>query len=164
MQHLLSKVRYCLPYFINLMLNEINSKARKNNKPAIAITDINNAFEEVVKNSDHFKDWKSRLFDYMPLPDAEFVNEVLIYIAHTNAISKQKLYDIAIRHGKKNNYMDFIDDLEEDGYIIIDNFRQGSCDLAEWPNTEALIEKCGLKTKVYHEPEHPDWKTLVISR
>lgn len=121
MQHLLSKIRYCLPYFINLMLNEINSRARKNNNPAITINDIDSAFDEVVKNSDHFKDWKSRLFDYMPLPDAEFVNEVLIYIAHTNAISKQKLYDIAIRFGKKDNYMDLIDDLEEDGYIAEDN-------------------------------------------
>ena len=121
MQHLLSKIRYCLPYFINLMLNEINSKARKNNNPAITINDIDNAFDEVVKNSDHFKDWKSRLFDYMPLPDAEFVNEVLIIIAHMNVISKQKLYDLAIRYGKKNNYMDFIDDLEEDGYITEEN-------------------------------------------
>jgi uncharacterized protein len=118
MLHLLSKIRYCLPYFINLMLNEINSKARKDKNPAITINDIDNAFDEVVKNSDHFKDWKSRLFDYMPLPDAEFVNEVLIFIAHMNTISKQKLYDLAIRHAKKDNYMDFIDGLEEDGYII----------------------------------------------
>lgn len=121
MRHLLSKIRYCLPYFINLMLHEINCKALKNKNPAITINDIENAFDEVVKNSDHFKDWKSRLFDYMPLPDAEFVNEVLIFIAHMNIISKQKLYDLAIRYGKKNNYMDFIDGLEEDGYITEEN-------------------------------------------
>jgi len=120
-QHLLSKIRYSLPYFINLMLHEINSKARKDSNPAITINDIDKAFEEVVKNSDHFKDWKSRLFDYMPLPDASFLNEVLIYIAHKNAISKQKLYDVAIRHGKKDDYMDFIDGLEEDGYITEEN-------------------------------------------
>ena len=121
MRYLLSKIRYCLPYFINLMLNEINSKALKDNNRAITINEIDSAFDEVVKNSDHFKDWKSRLFDYMPLPDAEFVNEVLIFIAHKNAISKQKLYDVAIRYGKKENYMDFIDGLEEDGYITEEN-------------------------------------------
>jgi hypothetical protein len=121
MQHLLTKVRYNLPYFINLMLHEINRNARKNKNSAITINDIDNAFEAVVKNSDHFKDWKSRLFDYMPSPDAKFVNEVLIYIAHSNTISKQKLYDIAIRHRKKDNYMDFVDGLEEDGYITEEN-------------------------------------------
>ncbi|WP_143774486.1 hypothetical protein [Niastella vici] len=121
MQYLLSKIQYCLPYFINLMLDEINSKARKNHNPAITVNDIDRAFDEVVKNSDHFKDWKSRLFDYMPLADAEFVNEVLIFIAHKNTISMQKLYDIAIRHGKKDTYMDFIDGLEEDGYITEEN-------------------------------------------
>ena len=121
MQHLLSKINYCLPYFINLMLNEINSKARKDNNAVITINDIDKAFDEVVKNSDHFKDWKSRLFDYMPLPDANFVNEVLIFIAHMNSISKQKLYNLAVRHRKKDNYMDFIDGLEEDGYITEEN-------------------------------------------
>jgi hypothetical protein len=119
--HLLSKIRYCLPYFINLMLHEINNKALKVNNPIITITDIDSAFDTVVKNSDHFKDWKSRLFDYMPLPDAEFVNEILIHIAHKNFISKQKLYDIALRHYKKDNYMDFVDGLEEDGYITEEN-------------------------------------------
>jgi hypothetical protein len=121
MQHLLSKIRYYLPYFINLMLHEINRKARKDKNSAITINDIDSAFDEVVKNSDHFKDWKSRLFDYMPLTDAEFVNEILIFIAHKNAISKQKLHDIAIRNGRKNDYMDFIDGLEEDGYITEEN-------------------------------------------
>ena len=121
MQHLLSKIRHYLPYFINLMLHEINRKARKDKNSAITINDIDSAFDEVVKNSDHFKDWKSRLFDYMPLTDAEFVNEILIFIAHKNTITKQKLHDIAIRHGRKNDYMDFIDGLEEDGYLTEEN-------------------------------------------
>lgn len=121
MEHLLLKIKYCLPYFINLMLHEINSKARKERIIEISINNIDDAFNSVVKNSDHFKDWKSRLFDYMPFLDAEFVNEILIYIAHKNTISKQKLYDVAIKHNKKHNYMDFIDGLEEDGYITEEN-------------------------------------------
>lgn len=47
------------------------------------------------------------------------------------------------------------------GYIIIDNWKQASADLADWPITEKLIE--GMNTTVYKEPTHPDWKTLVIS-
>ncbi|HEY4195883.1 MAG TPA: AAA-like domain-containing protein [Mucilaginibacter sp.] len=116
--YLLSKIQYYLPYFINLMLDEINKKARKDNVAGISKKDIDAAFEKIVKNNDHFKDWKNRLFDYMPMPDALFLNEVLIYIAHNEKISKQKLFDIANKHNKRIDYMDLVDGLDKDGYII----------------------------------------------
>lgn len=116
--YLLSKIQYYVPYFINLMLDEINKKARKTNNTAITDTDIDNAYETVVKSTDHFKDWKNRIFDYMPADDAEFVNEILIHIAHYETISQQKIYDIAGKHNKINERMDLIDGLEKDGYII----------------------------------------------
>jgi uncharacterized protein len=116
--HLLSKIQYYVPYFINLMLDEINKTARKNNNPNITIADIDKAFDTVVKNSDHFKDWKNRLFDYMPKEDANFLNDILIHIAHKESIGKQKIHDIATAHKKVMQRMDLIDELEKDGYII----------------------------------------------
>ena len=81
-QYVLSKIRYCLPYFISLMLNEINKRTERIKNLQLQPNDIDEAFNEVVKNNDHFNDWKSRLFDYFSWPDAEFVHEVLICIAH----------------------------------------------------------------------------------
>lgn len=46
------------------------------------------------------------------------------------------------------------------GHIIIDNWKQASADLAEWPITEKLIE--GMDITIYKEPAHEDWSTLVI--
>lgn len=46
------------------------------------------------------------------------------------------------------------------GYIIIDNWKQATADLPEWPITEKLIE--GMDITIYKEPTHQDWKTLVI--
>jgi len=120
-KYLLSKIHYYLPYFINLMLDEINKAARKNKNKSITVTEIDSAFDRVVKNSAHFKEWKSRLFDYMPISDATFLNEILITIAHKELISKRKLYDIAAKHGKKIDYMDLIEGLDKDGYIIENN-------------------------------------------
>ena len=117
-EYLLSKIQYHLPYFINLILDEINKTARKDNTPDINSKNIDDAFDKVVKNNDHFKEWKNRLFDYMPKEDAEFLNEVLVHIAHKESISKLKLYDIANKHNKKTDYMDLIDGIDRDGYII----------------------------------------------
>ncbi len=115
--HLLSKIQYYVPYFINLMLDEINKTAQKNDSPVITTVSIDLAFDKVVKNSDHFKDWKNRLFDYVPKDETDFLNNVLIYIAYKNKISKQKIHDIAVEHNKVTEMMDLIDELEKDGYI-----------------------------------------------
>jgi hypothetical protein len=117
-QHLLHKIRYFVPYFINLMLDEINKQARKANNPKITTHDIDTAFDTIVKNSDYFKDWKKRLQDYMPKEDFYFVNEILTHTAHKKQIILQEIYDKAIKYNKTADYMDFIHDLEKDGYMV----------------------------------------------
>jgi hypothetical protein len=116
-KYLLSKIQYFVPFFINLLLNEIDKQAQKSNNLKITRQDIDKAFDTVIKNSDHFKDWKRRLQDYMPKEDFNFVNEILIHTAHKEYITLQEIYDKAVKHSKTADYMDFINDLEKDGYI-----------------------------------------------
>jgi hypothetical protein len=115
--YFLDKIQYYVPYFFNIMLDEIDSKARKSNNPIVTEQDIDTAFYAVIKNNDHFVDWKRRLKDYMPGDDFEFVNELLTHIAHKGNIYVQEIYDKAQRHNKSTDYMDFIFNLEHDGYI-----------------------------------------------
>jgi hypothetical protein len=116
-QYLLDKIHYFVPYFINLLLDEINKQAKKADNSKITTQKIDTAFDTVVKHSDYFKDWKKRLQDYMPSADFNFVNEILIHTAHKGHITLQEIYDKAVRHKKTADYMDFIDELEKDGYI-----------------------------------------------
>jgi len=116
-EYLLSKIQYFVPYFINLLLDEINKQAKKTDNPKITTQGIDTAFDIVVRHSDYFRDWKQRLQDYMPKEDFDFVNEILIHTAHRGHISLQEIYDKAVKHNKTADYMDFIEDLEKDGYI-----------------------------------------------
>lgn len=50
--------------------------------------------------------------------------------------------------------------VKKGGFIIIDNYKQPTADLADWPITEKLIEN--LDVRFYKEPEHQDWQTIVI--
>jgi uncharacterized protein len=99
--HLLGKIDNFIPYFINLMLDEINKTALKSQNPLITTTDIDKAFSKIVKMSDHFKEWKNRLFDYYPIDDADFMNETLVFISHKNKINKRQLYDLALNTIRK---------------------------------------------------------------
>ena len=116
-EHLLGKIHYYVPYFINLMLNEINKQARKINNPEITEQEIDNAFEAIVTHNDYFQDWEDRLQQYMTKADFNFVNELLTYTAQKGVITLQEIYDKAVKHDKTDDYMGFIFDLEKDGYI-----------------------------------------------
>ncbi len=116
--YLIDKISYPIPYFINLMLDEINRQAKKQKLPKIDKKDIDEAFDRVIQNNDYFKEWKNRLVDYYPQEDFDFMNEILTFIAHRDKINIKQLYNLAIKHNKSFNYMDFVDDLLRDGYIL----------------------------------------------
>lgn len=115
--YLLDKIACPIPYFINLMLDAINKQALKTRTSAITVAQIDEAFERVVKHDDHFVEWKNRLFQYFPAHESSFMNEVLTFIAHKNKINKRKLYDLAIKHQRTQDYIEIMDGLERDGYI-----------------------------------------------
>jgi len=106
-----------VPFFINLLIDEIDKTCRKNGQRKITANDIDKAFSEVIGNRKHFSDWKKRLQDYMPKEDFAFVNEILIRAAHKEEISIQEIYNLALEHDKKECYMEFIANLKQDGYI-----------------------------------------------
>lgn len=119
--YLLQKVQhYYTPYFINLMLGEIDKRARKRKNTTIVEIDIDQAFINVEKDNQHFADWKNRLKNYISKSDFDFVNEILIHIAHLDSISIHVIYDKAVKHGKATDYMDLVNDLEQDGYLVED--------------------------------------------
>ena len=117
-KYLKSKIQYFVPYFINLMLDEINRMAMKNRNLKITNLEIDFAFNKIIKNNDYFSDWKKRLIDYMPKDDFKFVNDILKHIAHKEAITIQEIYNKAVKFNKEEDYMGFVRDLINDGYIV----------------------------------------------
>lgn len=117
-KYLRTKIQYFVPYFINLMLDEINKAAVRKNDVLISEAEIDSAFENIIKNNDYFSDWKKRLSDYLPKEDFKFVNEILKHIAHRNQITIQEIYNKAEAFNKTEDYMSFIKDLTQDGYIV----------------------------------------------
>ncbi len=122
-EYLLSKILYFVPYFFNIMLDVIDNRSKKDKNPAVTKQSIDAAFDLVIKNNDYFKDWKKRLSDYLPKEDFSFVNELLIHIAHKDKISIQEIYNKAVNYNKVDDFMEFVSDLERDGYIVENNLQ-----------------------------------------
>jgi 23S rRNA pseudoU1915 N3-methylase RlmH len=112
------KIEYLVPYFINLMLDEIDKAAMRKEEALVTDKEVDKAFEKIVKNNSYFMDWKKRLKEYLKPNHFKFVNEVLINIAHKDTISIQQIYNLAVKYGETEDYMDLIYDLIQDGYIV----------------------------------------------
>jgi len=117
-EYMLSKIQYLIPYFINLMLDRIDSNAFKANNPEITVADIDTAFFGIIKENKYFDDWAQRLSDYLDVKEFSFVNRVLTYISHNDRITIQNIYDFAMKFEYTDRYMSYINDLENDGYIV----------------------------------------------
>ena len=117
-RYLLAKVRYFVPYYLNLMLDKINRKARQKGSPEIGTDDIDKAFDLIIKDNLAFRDWYDRINEYFNKEESAFLNEVLVYIAHKETINVRELYDLAKKHQLTNEYMQLVSGLERDGYIF----------------------------------------------
>jgi hypothetical protein len=51
--------------------------------------------------------------------------------------------------------------LKPGGLLIIDNFEQPSVEPNRWDKAYELLSR--KKSRVYFEPEHEDWKTLIVT-
>jgi uncharacterized protein len=117
--YLLKKVHHLLPYFIQLMLEEMDIIARKNNNPAITEANIDAAFDEVLKKNKNFDDWLERLKKYQPA-HFPFINELLKHAAHKGTLTVQKVFDKANdkRFNRTEDYMQFVNQLLQEGYLV----------------------------------------------
>ncbi len=115
------KIQYFVPYYINLMLDEMDKSAMISQEKNIMSNDIDNAFNKIMKDNSYFTDWKKRLKDYLKPEDFSFVNQVLIKTSHEDDITAQDLYDMAVKANKTEDYMDLVYDLVHDGYLYNDN-------------------------------------------
>lgn len=118
---LLSKIQYFVPYFINLMLDEIDNHCRKSNLVRVDTKIIDLCFGSIIKINDYFIDYTTRLKKYNSNEDFLFMNEVLTHIAHRDGISIQEIYNKAVNHKNTTEYMLLISRLETDGYLVEEN-------------------------------------------
>ncbi len=117
--HIKQVTKHLLPYYIQLMLEEIDLVGREMGQPNITSEMVNIAFERVLTNNKNFEDWLQRLkdyqFEYFP-----FINEILKHTAHRNQITVQEIYNKAIdeKYNRTEDYMDFVEQLLYDGYLV----------------------------------------------
>ena len=117
---LLSKVGYKLPYYLQLMVDEIDVIARKKDILEVTKELIDTAFENIIRNNPNLEDWFKRLVDTYG-EDFKFLNEVLIACAKSDKLAIQQIANIAQQYNLESECVGLMGDLCNDGYLIEDD-------------------------------------------
>lgn len=117
--YLAQKLKHLLPYYVQLMIEDIDVIAKDKATPDVTNEMIDEAFERVLKKNKNFDDWLVRLRDYQA-EQFPFINEILKTCAHNGKITVQEIYNLAIdeKYNRKDDYMDYVEELINDGYIV----------------------------------------------
>lgn len=117
--YLIDKIHHLLPYYIQLMLEEIDLLAREMAQPQISTKMIDQSFENVLQKNKNFEDWLERLKDYQR-EHFSFINELLKHASHKGLITIQEIYNKANdeKYKRTEGYMDFVEQLVNEGYLV----------------------------------------------
>lgn len=116
-KYLIKKLHQPIPYFIQLIIESANDIVYDNNTMEVTEDIVNQAWQEVLGQHEHFQDWNDRLKTYCK-DEYEFLMDVLKHASHNSNISIQELYNYGGKHGLLHEYKALTDDiLIKDGYL-----------------------------------------------
>ena len=135
-EYILKKIRWRLPYYIQIIVEELFEYYDENEK-IIDASIVEMVISDIVKaNSNHqnyFENWKRRLRTAFKNEEYDFAVSVLNYISKNDVISHAGFHDMSIQY-KVDDFKYVSDVLMHDGYISEDNKNYGfnSILLKEW--------------------------------
>lgn len=118
--YLFQRIEYLLPYFVQLIIAEIDLISYQKEKTEINQATVDEAFNNVVKNTSNFDDWILRLKDYLR-DNFNFINHVLKCCAFKENVTIQEIYNISAGYKKEDVCKDLMDNLVRDGYLREEN-------------------------------------------
>ncbi len=137
-EHLLNLIEWWIPFYFQIILDEVPKILVANNSTVITKDDIDTAINNALKLRIYFEHWFTRLRNAFKGNNFSFVKEVLNIISEKKRFSSSRIVDLAIKHKLEDSYNNLINTLKYDGYINNEDdpktYRFNSPLLREWWN------------------------------
>ncbi len=135
-EHILQKIEWFIPFYIQLIIDEIRNIHRDENPDKITEEIVNWAFDGILEQRQHFEHWHTRIRATLESDDYNFVKELLNITSENNKIHSNEILDLAVKYKLEENYNDLFKSLVYDGYINNDDdpniYRYNSPILRMW--------------------------------
>ena len=115
---LLDKIEWLIPFYIQLLVQQLDILSREQQKTQIDEMMIDSAIEQALSQRQLFDHWRSKLKDGFKKKGYLFAKEILNIICEKDTMSSLKIRNKATKHELDEDYArEIIHSLEYDGYI-----------------------------------------------
>jgi hypothetical protein len=134
--YFLENIEWYIPFFFQVLLDEINSILVEKDKKIISKDLIDIAVTKALKKGNLFDHWLERLRKAYKGKEFTFVKELLNAMSGKIFFQSTEIHDLAVGYKLEKTYKDLLKVLKYDGYINNDNdpqiYRFNSKLLKEW--------------------------------
>jgi hypothetical protein len=116
-KYFLDKLNWLLPYFIQVMMSEMDTICKSKGTNTITAETIDEAFTKSLDNRNYFEHWLSSLRTVFKGNDFSCAKEILKIAAVKNGIDSYELQDVITRYGIEDA-APLIKILQHDGYLV----------------------------------------------
>ena len=114
-EYLLDKIQWCIPFYIQLIVQEIKRLYRR--EPKVDLKVIDRAVEKVLESRKDFAHWVERL-KTLPSQENRYAKELLTLISKDGSAQTSQLQNLATKHQlNESEAKSVINALVYDGYI-----------------------------------------------
>lgn len=140
--YFLRKLNWLLPYFLQVIMSEIDMICKEENVSVVTPEIIDSAFNKTLANRSYFEHWLVRLRSIFKGNEFSCAKEILKIAAVKNGIGSYELQDTITRFGIEDA-APLINILQHDGYLVKDEaervFRFNSPLLQMWWRKNIVI-------------------------
>ena len=115
--YILQKIEWLIPFYIQLIIQELKFLHRDENLDKIKKSTIDSAFNEMLEQRHHFEHWHTRLRASLKGKDYNFVKELLNITSENDTISSNEIINLSVKYQLEDSYKDLVGSLVYDGYI-----------------------------------------------
>ena len=114
--YMLDKIEWLMPFYIQLILDEIRKISRKN--PQVTNATVDKAIDNAIEHKHYFDSWRSKIKDAFSDEGYLFSKEVLNLISENKTITKNEIINIADKYKiTEDERKETMQSLVYDGYI-----------------------------------------------
>ncbi|MBN1349470.1 ATP-binding protein [candidate division KSB1 bacterium] len=115
--YILEKIEWLIPFYIQLVLQELRNLHRDRSVQEVTRDIVDQAFREMLEQRNHFEHWHTRLRETLKGSDYNFVKEILNIACESGSISSNEIMNLSVKYKLEAVYKDLIGSLVYDGYI-----------------------------------------------
>ncbi|HFE63586.1 MAG TPA: ATP-binding protein [Caldithrix sp.] len=115
--YILQKIEWLIPFYIQLIIDEMKNLYRDENLKQITTDTVNQAIDGMLEQRQHFEHWHTRLRTSMKGKEYNFSKELLSIVSEKETISTNEIYNLAVKYNLEDSYKDLLGSLIYDGYI-----------------------------------------------